>query len=539
MVNTCFSLLLAAATSVAYGAQAAVLRGNVNESNVVSPHTVMCRITMIASMYWDEQKGRAQSKQAAGCIPIVNGTDSHFLLSIDLPSRITNAYSSEIHQGALFLRVDGATIADDALQVSDKTSFHVLDKAPLGGRQLQQLTTKGKMTVLVVRVTTSDGVGPDYSLDEMRSRIFGSGIGMRSQFAACSFGQLMMEDTGGMDVVVPHNMSHYSSGAMLVNDAEQVILDTVGRASYEIADKVMFCQPPGTGNWIASAGVNYYRSNYNNEWCLSLSADMHEMGHCLGMLHSGEGNDPYEDQTGYMGYGEPQQDSPLKCYNGYKNHLFGWYQRREVIVDPTESNLIELATFVDFDKTTENQPVLLNIGNQYFIQYNRAKLFNIETTDKRDAVTITENTPGWSHVRAGLLLDEEWTIDNYSGTGRTLVVKVCQQMSTNDVDSMMVSIGLDTSYCATTEPTSRPTSVPTQSPTKVPTVRPTTVPTTMLPTASPTSQPTAAPSGLPTHVDSLVPSAAPSELPTLVDSYAPSSSLGKCTCIEDGSVHFL
>lgn len=511
--------MLAAAT-VAHGAQSALLRGNIIESNV-SPHrVVVCRVTVIASMYWDEQKGRVQSKQAAGCIPIVNGTDSHLLLSIDLPSRITNAYSSEIHQGALFLRVDGATMADDALQVSDQTTFQVLDPAPVG-RQLQQLTTKGKMTVLVVRVTTLDGVSPDYSLDEMRSRIFGSGIGMRSQFAACSFGQLMMEDTGGMDVIVPNNMSHYSSGAMLVNDAEQVILDTVGRASYEIADKVMFCQPPGTGNWIANAGVNYYRSNYNNEWCLSLSADMHEMGHCLGMLHSGEGNDPYEDQTGYMGYGEPQQDSPLKCYNGYKNHLFGWYQRREVTVDPNQSNLIELATFVDFDKTTENQPVLLNIGNQYFIQYNRAKLFNIETTDKRDAVTITENTPGWSHVRAGLLLDEEWTVGNYAGTGRTLVVKVCQQiMSTNDADSMMVSIGLDTSYWATTEPTSRPTSAPTPSPTK-----------------APTTQPTAAPSASPTSVDLLAPSAAPSEFPTQVDSYAPSS-LGKCTCIEDGSVHF-
>lgn len=41
-------------------------------------------------------------------------------------------------------------------------------------------------------------------------------------------------------------------------------------------------------------------SVYNNKWCTYLSGQVHEVGHNLGLAHSGEGTVAYGDQTGMM-----------------------------------------------------------------------------------------------------------------------------------------------------------------------------------------------------------------------------------------------
>ena len=42
------------------------------------------------------------------------------------------------------------------------------------------------------------------------------------------------------------------------------------------------------------------RAVFNDLWAVSLSGTMHELGHTLSLLHSGEGDSKYGDQTGYM-----------------------------------------------------------------------------------------------------------------------------------------------------------------------------------------------------------------------------------------------
>jgi hypothetical protein len=45
----------------------------------------------------------------------------------------------------------------------------------------------------------------------------------------------------------------------------------------------------------------FYRlSVYNNKWCTYMSGQVHEIGHNLGLAHSGEGTVAYGDQTGMM-----------------------------------------------------------------------------------------------------------------------------------------------------------------------------------------------------------------------------------------------
>merc|ERR1712029_579475 len=101
----------------------------------------------------------------------------------------------------------------------------------------------------------------------------------------------------------------------------------------KLYDLVMFCLPPGTGGWLAWGHVNGWASFYNNNYCSSISCQMHEVGHCLNLAHSGEKNG-YGDHSGMMGAGSKSEDGPIKCYNAVKNYQLGWYDLQKDSIDP-------------------------------------------------------------------------------------------------------------------------------------------------------------------------------------------------------------
>ena len=88
------------------------------------------------------------------------------------------------------------------------------------------------------------------------------------------------------------------------NAINSLILSEFGQQPYQIADHVMYCMPSNVMSGIAFAGVNSWYSVYNNEWCHQYSAvQMHEIGHNIGLGHSGEGDisvgtNQYQDQSG-------------------------------------------------------------------------------------------------------------------------------------------------------------------------------------------------------------------------------------------------
>ena len=103
-------------------------------------------------------------------------------------------------------------------------------------------------------------------------------------------------------------------------------------------DYVMICIPPGTsGSWVAYAYVNGWVSVYNDGWCNSLSAQMHEVGHNLGLAHSGE-SATYDDQSGMMGYSYNQDEGPVMCFNGVKSWRLDWYPNGRETITPLRSN---------------------------------------------------------------------------------------------------------------------------------------------------------------------------------------------------------
>ena len=202
------------------------------------------------------------------------------------------------------------------------------------GRRLpegRRLDSVGDKSVLVVRVVLADGA-PTSSVAQLSDSVFGTDgdtINLKSQYAACSQDQLNFNPTTGtgivdgvIEVTLPNTVSE---GDAAVRNAVTTALNAqFGVTSpTAIADHVMYCLPTGTMPYLAYAYINHWLSVYSDQWCDRPSAQMHEVGHNLGLAHSGEGTNEYADNSGMMGYSYSQDEGPKMCFNGAKVSLQG------------------------------------------------------------------------------------------------------------------------------------------------------------------------------------------------------------------------
>jgi hypothetical protein len=214
------------------------------------------------------------NEQQISCIQIINGEETDDLLDLTLPDDIADLNRASIELADLYLSIPGATIKGNSVVIPATPVFIVLD--PPEQRRHLSSASIGPKTLAIVRVSTSDK-SPIFSANALRNGIFGNGINMKTQYEACSFGQLRWEPApvgaaGVLEVQVGQRMSEFTSGPTLVTAAQKQIKKEFGISSVaELGDKVMFCLPAGTGGWIASAGLNHWRAQFNDEWCLSLT----------------------------------------------------------------------------------------------------------------------------------------------------------------------------------------------------------------------------------------------------------------------------
>jgi len=242
--------------------------------------SVLCRITVVNTI-----NDSGTREEQTSCISIVDSSESDDVFPVALPPDFFAENSEAIARGQLIASISGATLTDEGLQLSDDARFEVLDNLSEGLRHLEQrnLAATGTKSVAVVRISTADA-SPMFSSDALRIGMFGEGINLKTQYDACSFGQLHWElaSVGVIDVKVNKPVSDFTSGSALVTAAQKQMKVEMDIASVsDLADKVLMCLPSGTGNWVASAGVNHWRAQFNNEWCLSLTATVHELGKLL------------------------------------------------------------------------------------------------------------------------------------------------------------------------------------------------------------------------------------------------------------------
>jgi hypothetical protein len=182
-------------------------------------------------------------------------------------------------------------------------------------RRLRSLekTTGGK-TVLVIRVKATNSVTTS-SEAQLADDVFGD-LGdvnnLRTQYLACSYGQLEFQKTQNRNgrttnirngvVTITTGIRAESGDTKMINTINDKLSSEFGTNPENLADFIMYCLPPGTMHQydIAYAWMNGYQSVYNNEVCSHVSAQMHEVGHNLNLAHSGHGQEAYGDQSGLV-----------------------------------------------------------------------------------------------------------------------------------------------------------------------------------------------------------------------------------------------
>jgi hypothetical protein len=421
------------------------------------------------------------------CSPVANGMVSDYSYRIDLPQDFVDHNNDAMMSGKLFANIPGGQIVDGKVIYTDNEQI-TLAAPPKSfetrHRRLQ--ATTGAKKILVLRISANDSTNT-FSASQLYTYIFGSSDpantpSLVTQYSRLSFGKLNFEPAMGGVIEVPVDMNANGALSITIRDsAIAYVSTTYGVSSLtQLADHVMFCIPPGTGNWDGSSPVVSWRMVLNDQWCGYVSGFMHEMGHNLGLMHSNQNNVEYMDLTSYMSFGHAIPYYPLKSFNGANNAQFGWYSDRQVTVDPSQGGqVIALATFVDYSKSNKSDPVLIQIGTDVFLQYNRAKDFNSQSEQDIDQVTIVQQQNNGTSLLGSVdpFSNPQFTINDLDGSGRNVVITACSSGSgdSDNPDWMALSIGYDQSYCIerAQQVTVAPTKASVQRQTPPPTMKPT------------------------------------------------------------------
>lgn len=280
------------------------LRG-INTTSVFVRPTAYFRILLFATTI--EVNGEPSTSEKISSVPIVGGKEiMDALYDIQLPEAIVQKHYGKIALGNLFIAITDSEIRNERVVLTPSSTVEVI-LDPRQRTRNSKPVARGRKTITIVRISTLDAT-PSNSAESLKDGLFSPDkINLRTQFEACSFGQLHFElsQHGVIEVKVDQPVSDFTSGSALVTAAQYVMRDKLKiKDPSKLSDKVMMCLPPGTGNWVASSGVGHWRSQYNDKWCRSLTATMHELGHGLGLTHANENGAKYGDATGYMAAGQ-------------------------------------------------------------------------------------------------------------------------------------------------------------------------------------------------------------------------------------------
>ena len=347
-------------------------------------------------------------------------------------------------------------------------------------RQRQQhlaSSKPGTLRTLVVRVIDAGKKAVAANVAQLKDDIFTDSVSLKTQCAACSKDQLIIEPANvGYNGVVEVPINVLAANALTstlesaaVAKAEEMYGGSEGLR--EKFDLVVFCQPPGSsGGWVAYAFGNHWASFYNDFYCQRVSAQMHEVGHNLGLGHSGMGGDKYGDISSMMGYSFNLDDGPIQCFDAAKNFQLGWYDLQKASTNPL-NNISNPKTFVlngieDYKKDGSSNGELVTLRLKqfggdgeldYYIRYNRAVGANRGTKAAVNKVVIFEkptggpNEIGSSRRIADLSVGDTRTIPNFKDTFYDVYITV-QSISANLKDATII-ISTSQSY-----PTPAPTS---------------------------------------------------------------------------------
>ncbi|OEU10182.1 hypothetical protein FRACYDRAFT_247795 [Fragilariopsis cylindrus CCMP1102] len=407
---------------------------------------------------WSCEFSPAQAKNLGVDTVEIEGIDEKFLQSHGAKSGRSTLFISEgTIEGTEKIIVPSTA----SVEVHELSKDEINDRRGQRQRRQQQhrnlATPSGRLRTLVVRVIAKDGTEPTASIQKMRADVFEDKLCLKSQYDACSHGQLKIEPYQGKTQTgrsISGGVVDVKINSNPVNGNKQTFETNAKAKAAELYgdltqfDLILFCIPPGTGDWLAYAYVNRLDSYYNDNWCSSISTQVHEVGHNLGLAHSGEGFITYGDQSGMMGYSYDVDDAPKMCFNAAKSYELGWYTKQSKSVDPLTQilakNWANSKSFVmngvddyQFGRNgSTNNLISLRLKQQnsaddYYIGFNRKAGMNSGTVEDANKVTIIRKTGGpneygqsWKVSKLSTNDNTSYTIKNFDNSSFNVNVKL-------------------------------------------------------------------------------------------------------------------
>ncbi len=282
-------------------------------------------------------------------------------------------------------------------------------KPPKMGRRFLA-PMSGDLNTLVVRVNANNA-SPGATAQAISDDVFNDEYCLKSQFGRCSYNKLTIQEyipgsngvptsaPGVLDIYIDHNVTtDASSRGQAQQKANDELVSLFGTSPNNVVDLVLFCMPPGMGNWLAYAYIGRWDSYYNDYWCQKSSSQMHEVGHSIGLHHSGEyeGSESaqeYGDQSDLMGFSYNEDDTDM-CFNPAKNWQLKWYLDKQIEVNANDGLSTEATTYilngvVDYDDTSLGANIVIKVGD-FYIGYNKATEFNSGVKEGANTVIVNE-----------------------------------------------------------------------------------------------------------------------------------------------------
>eukprot|EP00956_Cyclotella_meneghiniana_P029363 scaffold70782_cov63-Cyclotella_meneghiniana.AAC.2 len=326
------------------------------------------------------------------------------------------------------------------------------DKRGKGHRNLRNL--QGISKVLAVRIIALDSQ-TTHSVNDCRAHTFGGlddegvldDMNMKSQIGSCSYGKLqfvepdydpLFPDVVGGVVTIHLNetVTGVSHGTVLGWARATTPLYA---GSLDRYDHVMYFMPPGIefNGAIAFAFILGRDSWYTNAYSLRTGVQLHELGHNLGLGHSGDEGGGYGDHSCYMGNGGI--DARM-CYNAPKMFYLGWYSEFHSEFNPLETNskLFHLVGLSDYNEALSSSDpsgytIVLRIETfekeSLYLTYNRQKGANVGVKEFQDKVTVVRangRKPSWAE--AGLAPGQKYSRAIVDKSGRSIEIVMCERV---------------------------------------------------------------------------------------------------------------
>jgi hypothetical protein len=259
------------------------LRGDIERKSryLHDENSVLCRIAVLENTTEETEGDATTSLDEIRCIPIEDERETDDSFQIRLPDDFVKSYRSKIYQGLLMVSISHAVYSHHELFLGKESQYTIVEESHRYRHLLaRHLQVTGNVTVAVVRVSTP-AESPVPTTTQLSSVYFGD-HGFQKQYGACSGGKLRVKNCGVYDVKIPQTKASLENDAMKLVDAaqEQLRKDLGITQVSSLANKVIMCLPEGTyaGFWSARAIVNHWLMQIRSDYCLSLSASMHEMG---------------------------------------------------------------------------------------------------------------------------------------------------------------------------------------------------------------------------------------------------------------------